>query len=129
VRAEERNYRVDRIDGDIGIAESRPFARPTTAVPGGPAQPWQFGEGDPIVAHLLVDPAQAPWVRQHLGTDAVIEERPDGAIVASVPVTNQAAFRSFVLTFLEHAEILSPPELRADLVAWLTDIERDGARR
>ena len=38
----------------------------------------------------------------------------------SSPVTNRAAFRSFVLSFLEHAEILDPPELRDDLVAWLS---------
>jgi len=24
-----------------------------------------------------------------------------------------------VLTFLDHAEVLGPPELRADLIAWL----------
>lgn len=34
-------------------------------------------------------------------------------------VTNRDAFRSFVLGFLEHAEVLDPPELRADLVGWL----------
>ena len=37
-----------------------------------------------------------------------------------LPVTNRAAFRSFVLSFLEHAEVLEPPELRDDLVAWLS---------
>ena len=34
-------------------------------------------------------------------------------------VTNRAAFRAFVLGFLEHAEVLAPPEVRADIVAWL----------
>ena len=43
----------------------------------------------------------------------------DGSVVVELPVTNRAAFRSFVLSFLEHAEILDPPELRDDLVAWL----------
>ena len=32
---------------------------------------------------------------------------------------NRDAFRSFVLTFLDHAEVLSPPELRAGLIEWL----------
>jgi predicted DNA-binding transcriptional regulator YafY len=35
-------------------------------------------------------------------------------------VTNRDAFRSFVLGFLDHAEVLGPDELRDDLVAWLT---------
>jgi proteasome accessory factor B len=120
-RRDERNYRIDRIQGAVEPIGTRRFARPITAVPGGPGQPWQFGEGDPVIAHLLVDPLQAPWLRQHLGADAdaVIDERPDGAIVASMPVTNWPAFRSFVLTFLEHAEILSPPDLRQAMVDWL----------
>jgi proteasome accessory factor B len=119
VREEERNFRVDRIEGDVVAGPPGRFDRPSTAVPGGPAQPWQFGEGDAIHAYLLVDPVQAPWVRQHLGEDAVVEERADGSMVATVLVTNWPAFRSFVLTFLEHAEILSPPELRDRMVEWL----------
>ena len=34
-------------------------------------------------------------------------------------MTNRAAFRTFVLGFLEHAEVLEPPEMRADVVTWL----------
>ena len=41
------------------------------------------------------------------------------SVVAELPVTNRSAFRSFVLSFLEHAEVLDPPELRAELVEWL----------
>jgi proteasome accessory factor B len=118
-KGEERNFRVDRIDGAVTLGEPRSFERPETTVKGGPAQPWQFGEGDPVVAHLLVDRDQAGWVRGHLGDDSVAEERPDGSLVFRVEVSNWPAFRSFVLTFLEHAEILSPPELRRQLVEFL----------
>ena len=34
-------------------------------------------------------------------------------------MTNRAAFRSFALGFLEHAEILDPPDMRAEVVEWL----------
>ncbi len=68
---------------------------------------------------MRIDGPPAAWAIQHVGPDHVVEEEPDGAVVVELPVTNRAAFRSFVLSFLEHAEILSPPELRADLVAWL----------
>ena len=48
------------------------------------------------------------------------ERRDDGSIVVRMGVTNREAFRSFVLGLLDHAEVLAPPELRADMVAWLT---------
>jgi predicted DNA-binding transcriptional regulator YafY len=98
------------------------FDRPSTAVPGGPAEPWQFREEEPVTARLLVDAGHAAWVRRHLDTatgTVALAERADGSVVADVVVTNWPAFRSFVLTFLEHAEVLAPPALRADLVAWL----------
>ena len=40
-------------------------------------------------------------------------------MVLAVHVTNRSAFRSFVLGFLDHAEVIGPPELRAELVEWL----------
>ena len=126
VRTEERNFRVDRIEGDVQLGRRGGFTRPATAVPGGPAQPWQFGVGEPTTAHLLVDRDQAAWVRQHLGDDHVADERDDGSIVFRVPVTNWSGFRSFVLTFLDHAEILSPAELRDDLRSWLAPLVEDG---
>jgi proteasome accessory factor B len=118
-KGEERNFRVDRIEGKVTVGDAKAFERPETAVRGGPAQPWQFGEGEAVTAELLVDRDQAGWVRGHLGEDAVVDERPDGSLVFRVEVNNWPAFRSFVLTFLEHAEILSPPELRQQMVAYL----------
>lgn len=43
----------------------------------------------------------------------------DGSWRFEVPVTNREAFRSFVLGFLDHAEILGPPSVRASFVAWV----------
>jgi predicted DNA-binding transcriptional regulator YafY len=40
-------------------------------------------------------------------------------VVVTMTVTNRDSFRSFVLTFLDHAEVLGPPELRTDVVGWL----------
>jgi proteasome accessory factor B len=40
-------------------------------------------------------------------------------VVVVPPTVNRAAFRSWVVDLLDHAEVLSPPELRADMVAWL----------
>jgi predicted DNA-binding transcriptional regulator YafY len=66
-----------------------------------------------------VDAEQAGWAEGHVGPEAVAERRDDGAVVLEFPVTNREAFRSFVLGFLDHAELLGPPELRNDLIAWL----------
>jgi len=54
-----------------------------------------------------------------VGADAVTARHDDGSVDLAMVVTNPEAFRSFVLGFLEHAEVLSPPELRAEVVTWL----------
>ena len=80
---------------------------------------WELGDGDPIDARILVDADQAVWAAHHVGTDAVVETRPDGSVVLALTVRNNDAFRSFVLSFLEHAEVLEPPQLRAEIIDWL----------
>ena len=39
-----------------------------------------------------------------------------------VPAGNLDAFRSWVLGLLEHAEVLEPASLRAEIVAWLSAV-------
>jgi proteasome accessory factor B len=120
-RAAERVFRLDRFDGPIDVLAGPRFERPAVAAPGVQLAPWQLGEGQSIEARVLVDAAQAPWIVQHLGAGAVVDERPDGSVVVRMTVTNRENFRSFVLTFLDHAEVLAPGELRDDIVAWLED--------
>lgn len=122
VRVDERNFRLDRIEGDVRLGRPRSFERPSTDIPGTRVEAWQLGEGEPVVARVLVDADQAPLALQQLGQDAVQEERADGSIVFALAVTSVPGFRSFVLGFLEHAEVLDPPELRAAVVDWLRDI-------
>ena len=119
VREDERNYRIDRIDGAIEAGERHAFKRPATGVPGARLEPWQLGEGEPHAARVVVDAHQAAIAVGEAGSDAVVEERADGSIVLELAVTNLDGFRSFVLGFLEHAEVLSPPELRDDIIEWL----------
>lgn len=114
---EERNFRLDRIDGPVTAGEPGTFERPAQA--GDERPPWLFGEGEPVEASVLVDADHAGWAVSHLGREAVTETRSDGSVVLSVPVTNREAFRSFVLGFLDHAEVLAPQDLRDDLVRWL----------
>jgi proteasome accessory factor B len=118
-RGGERVFRLDRFESPAEPLPDAPFERPATATPGVQLDPWTLGGGDPVEARVLVDAPQAPWIAQHLGPGAVAEERPDGSVVVTMAVTNRENFRSFVLTFLDHAEVLGPADLRADVVAWL----------
>ena len=120
LRDEERNYRLDRIDGAVEVVEDASFDAPTTTVPGQARGTWELGAEPPVRARVRIEGPQASWAVQHVGPDHVVAEEPDGTVVVELPVTNRAAFRSFVLSFLEHAEVLEPPELRDDLVAWLS---------
>lgn len=118
-RGEERLFRLDRVEGDlVATGPAGAFARPSMAQ-AAPPPPWRMGEEEEKVARLWVDGEQATWARQALGAGSMREERPDGSVVFEVTVTNTSAFRSFVLGYLDHAEVLGPPELRADLIQWL----------
>lgn len=117
-RADDRQFRLDRIEGDVAVGPAGSFDRPES--PGaGPALPWQLGVEEPVVARLRVDADQAGWALDHLGDATVVERGDDGHVVVELTVTNRDAFRSFVLGFLEHAEVLGPDELREELVEWL----------
>ena len=118
-RGGERNFRLDRIDGDITIGDPASTDRGDTGA-GIRRQPWELGDEPPQTARLLVDADQAAWAQHHIGEPT--ETRDDGSIVLEVAVTNEDAFRAFVLTFLEHAEILEPSHLRDAMRDWLQTI-------
>ncbi len=119
LRDEERNFRLDRLTTEVSLGPAAAFDPPPD-VDTGPAQPWQYGDGEPVMAELLVDPDQARFARMQLGDEVPAVEHADGSLTFTVPVTSWPAFRGFVLSFLDKAELLAPPELRNDLVAWLS---------
>jgi predicted DNA-binding transcriptional regulator YafY len=121
--SEERSFRLDRFESDVEIG-GPPGAFERPAATGSQPPPWQTGDEDPVTALLLVDADQAPWAVSHLGAESVHDRRADGSVVLEVRVTNRDAFRSFVLGFLERAEVLGPPQLRAEMVAWLHAVAR-----
>lgn len=121
-RSGERLYRLDRIDSTVGVTgEEQAFAPPHHAE-AGPPPPWRIGDEEEQTARLLVDAEQAAWARQDLGEASASEEMPDGSVVFEVAVTAPAGFRNFVLGYLDHAEILGPPSLRAEMEAWLEQL-------
>jgi predicted DNA-binding transcriptional regulator YafY len=121
-RGGERVYRLDRFEtAPVAVTEPGAFERPEQAG-GPPPHPWELGDENPVDANVLVDADQAGWVVSEVGEVAVADRRWDGSVVVTLRVSNRAAFRSFVLGFLEHAEVLGPPDFRADMVDWLTEL-------
>jgi predicted DNA-binding transcriptional regulator YafY len=124
-----RAFRADRIESGIEPGPAGTFERPEGFDPSSALrdEPWRFGDEEPVEALVLVSGAQAGWVEADLGPRAVAERRDDGSVVIRLAVTNREAFRSFVLGLLDHAEVLAPPDLRADMVRWLTALSGAGA--
>lgn len=124
-----RAFRADRIESAIEAGPAGAFERPEGFDPASALrdEPWRFGDEEPVEALVLVGPTQAGWVEADLGGAAVAERREDGSVVVRMAVTNREAFRSFVLGLLDHAEVLAPAPLRADMVAWLAALAGRGA--
>jgi proteasome accessory factor B len=131
---ELRTYRVDRIEGGVGIVgEDGAFARPSGFDPRTvfPTDAKQFGiVGDrTVTARVRIDAARAALVEREVGSERVVARRRNGAIEVIVPAANEAAFASWVLGLADHAEVLSPKKVREDFVARLRRIATSRRRR
>jgi proteasome accessory factor B len=116
-----RAFRADRISGDVQVGPHDAFEVPSEFRPDDHIEdrPWMLGDDAPVVVRLNVDADQAERARGEFRGEASFSPGPDGTVEVEVNVTNRAAFRSVVLDFLDHAEVTSPPEVRADIVHWL----------
>lgn len=115
LREDDRLYRVDRIQSDVSVVG--PAEHPVGAVSDSlDLRGWELGDAEPVTASVRVDADQAGYAR-HMLDD--VDELDDGSVIARLEVRNLDGFRSFVVSFLEHAEVLEPPELREDFIAWL----------
>jgi len=120
---EQRWYRMSRIQGGVEAGDAPGVFEP----PDEPVQPlrldpWDLGgRSEPVTAHVWFDPEVAPTVRAEIGDVTVVSDDDRGLVVA-LEVTNREGFRSWLLSFLDRAELLSPPDLRQELVEWLTEV-------
>ena len=120
-RNDQRNFRLDRIRSDITLREQGSQTHPAPSTLEEPADPWEFGENEPVEIKVRFDSGVAPFARESLGSCPSSIDA-DESVTFLVPVTNWPAFRSFVLSFLDHAEILEPLEYRELLIEWLESI-------
>jgi proteasome accessory factor B len=112
---EIRAFRVDRgsdysIEGPSSAFERPAGFRLRDALP---SLPWQAGDQD-VEAVVRFDADVAWWARRQLAEPAA--EQPDGSLMARIRVANPAAFIGWLLAFEDHAEIISPSELRSRLL-------------
>jgi proteasome accessory factor B len=117
-----RAFRADRIDDEVIVGSPDAFDTPPDFRPDEhiEARPWLLGDEPAVTTRVLVDTGHDDAMLTELGPDAtVVDTTSDGGTIIELQVTNRAAFRTFVLGFLEHAEVLEPPELRAEIVDWL----------
>jgi proteasome accessory factor B len=117
-RGDRRTFRVDRIAAAPEAGGPAEVDRPNDTGRAAP-QPWEMGDEEPVEVDVLVDGGQARFAVEATGNAAVRERRPDGSVVLRLVVTNRAALRSFVLGWLDHAEILAPRSERDALVDWV----------
>jgi proteasome accessory factor B len=125
-RGAERLFRADRVAPPV-VAVGPPggFERPSSAQ-SGPPPPWRLGDDEETTVQLRVEAEQVGFVRKVAGDEALVSTRPDGSGVFELAVTNRAALRSFVLGLLDHAEVLGPPQVRAEVVSWLQALSGEG---
>ena len=75
---------------------------------------------------MRVDRKQAGRAARLVGDDVVREWQDDGGVLLHLPVRRIDGLRSFVLGFLDDAEVLGPRGLRDDMEAWLASIADEG---
>lgn len=128
-RGARRTFRIDRIDGDVTVGDLMTVERPADFDPADalPTDPKLIGAGDDersidATAEVLIDASRAQAVVREVGDERVLDRRPDGSVVVAVPCANIGAFRSWVLGFVDRAEVLGPPSVRADMIEWLEAI-------
>lgn len=131
LRNAPRNFRIDRIAGDVEVVADGEFeghARTVTSTEAFPRQPWLLGEGIEVdEAVVEVDAALAASAVADVGDRATVVHHEDGSVTITMPVANRSAFRAWVLGMLDHAVVIGPPALRAEIVTWLESVAQGHA--
>ena len=115
IRHDQRLYRVDRIASQV---ELRQHATQPRATPTDPAKlrMWELGDEEPQRVRVMVDSDHVAYFCYLMGEDP---NHYDSTTGITFEVRNVAAFRSLILNFAEHVEVIEPAAVRADMVRWL----------
>lgn len=117
---EVRTYRVDRIEGSVDKGAGAEFDRPDHFDPRAvfPADPKELGDGS-RTAVVRIGSTRATFAIREVGEESILRRLPDGAVEIEVPCSNLDAFRSWLFGWGVHAEVVSPADVRNELIDWL----------
>ncbi len=121
-----RVYRADRIEDDIEAGAPGAFVVPEDFRADSYLEdrPWDYGGGRATDVVIRVDAGHEAAFVHAAGEVAAIEpagpEGPEGATLVTIRAVEVRAVVNFVLGFLDHVEIVEPPEARALIVEALT---------
>ncbi len=120
MRGARRTFRVDRIEGTPRTVGDAVEPVGSGVDPFAFRRSWEFPEQAPVTARVAIDAAVAGMARSLLRlSDEEVEPGADGGLVATLEVRDPAGLRYGLLELGDRAEILDPPELRAEMIAWL----------
>ncbi len=124
-RSAPRVFRVDRFDGPPVVDEPGSGAPPDDYDRGAEFSTLvveaSSGDEEPTMV-IAVDETAAGRVAAELGPTVRLVSREDERLDVSLQCGNQLFARNWVLSLRDRAEVLSPPTLRNDLIAWLEAI-------
>lgn len=130
LRAAQRVFRVDRIEGEIAAGKKNNFERPVAFDPRKAVPTEQemlaLGGEAPRRAVVRVDATLAARVTEELGEASIVRRNDDGSIDFSVPCANLPVFRNWLLAMVDRAEVLEPTDVRAHVIEWLEELVRLG---
>ena len=123
-RKEEVVFRIDRIQGDVVIgATPQAFVRRADykLADAMPADAKLF-DGADEQAVVRIDKVLALTVARELGQSGVILTHENGDIDVRVSCVNRVAFRAWLFAMVDRAEVLSPPNVRQEVIGWLNEV-------
>ena len=116
-----KNFRVERFETEpVAVGEGRAFRPPPdldlrTVLPVG----WQLPSDVSYEAIVDIDEHLAGRAAFEVADHGSIEWRTDGSVRIAMTVHHLGAFRSWLFSYLDHAVVVSPPEVRDDVREWL----------
>lgn len=125
--AERRTYRVDRMDGGVTLGSAAEHDVPDdfeirSVFPTDPKLLPDAVDVGSDVAIVRIDASDVGVVVAQYGEVAIVSRHDDGSVDVEIPCSNVRNFVHWLLGFVERAEVMEPPALRAVVVEWLSDM-------
>lgn len=126
-RSEQVNFRLDRLESTVTVGEAGTFDRPDDyrVADAMKADPKLF-DGDDEKAVVRIAPSLAHNVAREVGDFNVVARHEDGSIDVVVSCTHRPAFRAWLFAMVDRAVVVSPENIRAEVIGWLRELAPQG---